>query len=410
MNRLFALLFALLSTFLLSVQAIEISMWHTRPSFETALINQFCDEFEKAYMSSKHMSPKQAPAITVTCTSINFANFKPDLVSGAYENRLPDLAIVPADFLGLHDVLKISPLKETPLPKEVSKDSFKTVSVDGNVWGIPLLQGNHLLLYYNRALVDQPLKNFEALWTQPQVKTKKDVDYIGWSYAEMYWFVPFLGAYGGWPVTESGVDLNTPAMVKALDYYAKFRKHGVIDDLCNYQCVRTKFFGNKLAYVIDGDWAFKEYQKQLGDYLGEAELPKADGRSIISMYSSHSLAFLNHSLESDKRPVLLAFANYLTSADVQRRWHEKTGQLPVHSTVLKEIIATDDKDMQISLKQLAQSKQMPITSSMTYAWQAMSRGFTRHINHDIPLEQAVDYMLISFERDIKRYETDGEDK
>ncbi|MAZ65580.1 MAG: hypothetical protein CMF25_00530 [Kangiellaceae bacterium] len=376
--------------FLASATNTVIEFWHSEPTHDLPFLEQQFAQYEKV------------SGVEIRSIKIGFDDLKAELIGAAYEDRLPDMILVPADYLGSYELLKLSLIEPEDMPKVISAKSVETVTMGKTHWGVPMRQGNHLLMYYHTKRVTKPLTSMEDIVALATKKKYKHGSAIGWSFSEMFWFVPFIGAYGGWPMQGHDVTLNTPAVAKALEKYKSLQQAGVVDLKCNYTCARKRFIKGDYDYFIDGAWAYGGLHEELGKHFGVATLPSVDGHPLISMYSTKALAFPNHGLtDPAKKARLVDFFHFLTSYDFQMRWHKATGHVPSHQQAADELHSQADPNLAAFFYQLEYSKMMPIVPEMGFAWQAMVRGFGRHLMHGFSAIDAAAYMQKSALRDIK---------
>lgn len=333
-----------------------------------------------------------ATGIKVNVNWIDQANLKLQLLREADGGQLPDAVVMPADHVGLHEKTRLAAIPADWFDPALPERARDTTRVDGAYYGIPLLMGNHLLLYYNKALVTTPVSSWEQMRDEEQRLKPQGVHAIRWSFAEMYWFVPFLGAFGGWPMDGGQVTLNTPAMARTLAYYWQMPKDGLISSDCDYDCAFNAFTQGQAAYSYNGIWAHNQYLQALGDKLGVAPLPTAGGNQLVPMYSSIAIAFPNLSAESSKRQQLRQLALYLQSEHCQRLMWQVVKDFPAHQRVADEITTSASGNTAAILAQLQQARAMPSDSAMAYAWEAMAKGFTRFGANILSAEQAASLM------------------
>lgn len=310
------------------------------------------------------------------------AEIKAELLLSAQSEQLPDIIIVPSDFLGLHQELQLRPVNDDWNDPQTMPAARATTIVDHHQWGVPVIQGNHLMLFYNRKYVSEPATTWAQLAAQKAAIEAQGAQLIGWNYNEMYWFVPFLGAFGGWPMAEEKITLNTPAMIEALDYYKSLSSQGLISADCNYDCAQKKFNTGQYAYAINGDWAIVDSRRELGEQFGLALLPMIDSRQLKPMSSTYALAFPKSSADPHKEALLKAFARHVQSAEQQQKIFNKFNLLPINHVVFNSIKASSDAQTAILLQQLEQSRPMPSSSSMAISWQAMAKGYQRLMSGD----------------------------
>ena len=72
----------------------------------------------------------------------------------------------------------------------------------GKLWGLPDNYGNHLMLFYNKALVQEVPPNTDAWIRQLKSLTDGANSQYGLVYplSESYWLMPWLSGHGGWPL------------------------------------------------------------------------------------------------------------------------------------------------------------------------------------------------------------------
>lgn len=361
-----ALLTATLMVTASSVSAIQIEFWHAHQSL--AFVDQVVKDFTKATGHSVKVSPYTP------------GDVKAELLLGAQSGLMPDVMLVPSDFLGLYQELRLRPVDNGWNDPDTMPLARATTIVGRNQWGVPVIQGNHLMLFYNKALVAEPATSWAELIQQKPAVENKGARLIGWNYSEMFWFAGFLGAFDGWPMDGDQITLNTPAMVAALDYYKGLSSQGVIEASCDYNCAQKAFNEGIFAYAINGDWALADSRRELGDKFGVTTLPTIGDRHMTPMNSTYVLAFPMVSEVPEKLPVLKAFSRFFQSAEQQYKIYQTAKLLPVNRTIFDKVMTNADEDTKVMLRQLEQTRPMPSSPAMVVAWQAMSKGFQRLMN------------------------------
>lgn len=387
----------LIATLLLLTQsaaASELRLWHSHQSLHTS---NFIDQLVVDY----HAGGGEAVAVTVFAPS----EIKAELLLAADAGLLPDLVLMPSDFIGLHQQLDLIPLDNRWNPPGLMASTLETARIGGQQWGIPLIQGNQLLLYYNRSLISEPATSWQQLQAQQALVEAKGKKLIGWNYGEMYWFTAFLGAFGGWPMSDGQITLDTPAMVATLEHYRGLSSSGLISARCTYYCAHQAFIAGDYAYAINGDWALGDMRQALGDKLGLALLPAIGERPMKPMRATHLLVIpkQSHAGRPDEARLqrIRALIDFLLSDQGQRRLFALSGQLPVVQSAYDHALATGDDYTKVQLAQLAQSAPMPSDPKMTIAWQAMAKGFARLMRGATPAEAAA-IMQEQADRELKR--------
>lgn len=347
-------------------------------SLEDYDMSHFFDEF------------KERSGVDLRFAQIETSDLKMEILTRADARSLPDAIIVPGDLLGLK-VGSFSDVPEQWVSRQISARNRQHGMVSGKLKGIPLIAGNHLVLYYNKKLIKNPARNWEILKTQKsQLPVGKQL--IAWSYNEMFWIIPFLGAYDAYPFKNGKVSLNGDGIVQAFEFYKDLAKSGYVQHQCHYQCAFDKFVAGNLAYTINGSWSLGGFNKALGDDLGILALPEIGARQMRPYSSVHALAFPNNSVSTEKREGLKKFAEYMQSETVQQRiWDELNG-LPVHTRVMEKIKLSGNYNLRSLLAQLESSEPMPNEAEMAIVWEALLMGFSRFQGDAMTAQQASEYM------------------
>ncbi|MCI5157294.1 MAG: extracellular solute-binding protein [Candidatus Electrothrix sp. AUS1_2] len=356
-------------------EEMNIILWH-KETASKEFISDLCAEFSK-----KHQVSVKAEYIPVN-------HFKQALIKSSLRGRLPDIALVPSDFVGLCSLINLSEIPASLNNPNIGENAYATVRVGGKIYGAPVLGGNHIMMYYNKEKVKTPATTWAELFAQKAELEQQGIKTIGWSYNDVYWFVGFMGAFGGWPMEGEKITLNTKAMQEALTFYKSLADKGLIPQDCNSGCSTERFFAGEFAYALNGDWAYLETEKALGKNFGVAVIPSIGTRPVTPMYSTHALIFPGKSLQGPKREILEQLIRTMQSEQVQRHWYTALKRLPVHEKVLAEFKQQADPNQQQLLKQLERARAMPGEPGMCYAWEGIRKGFYRFLAGSLDADQA----------------------
>jgi maltose-binding protein MalE len=360
------------------VHATDIELWHAHQAhgFIETLVKNFT----------------QQSGVQIKITPFDPAIMKGELMLGAASGSSPDIILVPSDFLGIHHELNLTALDPSWNDPELAPSALQTTLVAGKQYGVPVIQGNHLMLFYNKLIVSKPARNWETLHSQQAKLAEQQVKTIGWNYNEMYWFIPFLGAFDGWPIEGENVTLNTEAMREALRFYQNLSEQGLIPKECGYSCAQKEFIAGKFAYSINGDWAYSDFKQALGDKLGVTLLPKIGNKNLVSMSSSFALAFPGMQPQSQTAIILKQLARYFQSAEQQALIYDRYRLLPVNQRIFAQIKASAEGDDKVILSQLALARAMPNAPAMAIIWEAIYKGYKRFMEHGYSADRAAEYM------------------
>ncbi|MDO3385206.1 extracellular solute-binding protein [Gilvimarinus sp. SDUM040013] len=326
---------------------------------------------------------------------------KSRLLIYADSGELPDVIIAPSDFLGFRHHLSLTPIEPDWITMPMDDELRATSSIDDKLFGLPILSGNHLLLYSNHDLVATPASSWQEL-RQQRSSLSKEIALIGWSFMEMFWFVPFVHGFGGTITVEDKPSLNQPAMAEALSFVWTMAQSGVLDTKCNYQCQHKMFLDRKLAYIINGVWAYREYKNAHGDRLRVNSIPTINNR-LSRPYFSSIVAFVPKKDVSDKEgDAIKSLFLFMQSTHFQRKIWSVLSDLPAHQHELNFLQELDDPDINAILTALSEAVPMPTTRNMLYIWEAMSMGYRRFGGGSLNANEAANYMQERAERYIDR--------
>ncbi|MEW6984336.1 extracellular solute-binding protein [Colwelliaceae bacterium 6471] len=328
--------------------------------------------------------------IKVFDASFKNNELKAELLQRSNIDKLPDVVIVPSDFIGLEEI-DFSEVPDTLLSKRLTEKAKSSVQIGDKYFAVPIVSGNHLLLYYNKAVIKSPADSWQKLQEQ-QAQLAANIDLIAWSYYEMYWFIPFLGAFQEFPYVNGQLNFKTAGMEKALVWYHQLAIDGIVDKNCDYKCSVDKFTNNQLAYTINGTWALNLFMNKLGDNLGVALLPSYENKPMSPYFSSHVIAFPAKGLTGDNAEALKMFAQFFQRKDIQQAMWESMRSIPTHKEILNDITLSEKGNIQIILKQLDLSVPLPNERNMAIVWEAMLKGMNRYQGGLFDAKKATEYM------------------
>ncbi|MFD2098003.1 extracellular solute-binding protein [Corallincola platygyrae] len=373
-----------------STSATQLTIWHQKEAARDWLV-ELCKVYE------------QKTGVKINVGYLPTGELKTSLVRSVIDGDAPDMAWVPSDFIGDYQKLEFSVIPPELITATSATNHLQTVTYDNQHYGIPLTGGNHLLLYYNKKYVEKPATSWEELVNQADQLKAKGVKPIGWKYSESYWFVAFIPPFGGFPVENNLLTLNTPSMQETLTFYRDMTTSPLqVDASCDYDCSFARFNNGEFAYTINGDWAYTDIAKALGEDFGVALLPSLNGKPIQSMYATMSLVFPNQSLSGEKRKALIDFANYMQSFEIQQRLFSEISSFPVHEQVVAALENSADPALKVFLTQMQKSKGAPPTPAMSAAWIGIRKGFDLYMSGHASPEEATALMQRVGEHELKK--------
>lgn len=331
------------------VDAAPIILWHNQSGQQARFFQKVVGEFN----ASGRFKEKIQAETGLELESI--------LIPQIDSSVRPDMLFIPSDMIGLYRELYLSEIPsswkraQTGIPDDV----YQLLTFEGKIYGIPVLGGNHLVLFYNKSHVSVPAKTWQELRDQGQALRSKGIKLIGWPFLEPYYFLPFLQSLAPWTPEQ----LNTNAMESALSAYHQLTVSGLISAECGQDCNTSRFYRGEFAYAISGDWAVADAKLKLGNRLGIADLPKFGERPLLSGRGLQCLVFSNPKTFSKHRALFLEFGRFLQSEAIQSRWASEALRKPLHKAV-----ATNADDGRATL--------IPSSKATFYAWLAMKQGLS----------------------------------
>ncbi|WP_419149295.1 sugar ABC transporter substrate-binding protein [Pseudoalteromonas 'SMAR'] len=333
--------------------------------------------------------------IKVNILAFNNNQLKSELVLYAETAQLPDAVIVPSDYLGLTE-LDYSSVPQRWYKPDISNHILQSAQVKGVPKGIPIMYGNHLVLYYNSTLIERPFTDLQLFLQLPH---KQPV--LGWNYYEMYWFASLVNAQQNALINNAQPQLDTRAMRLAISNYQTLYNSGAIDPNCAYQCLMAKFSNAELPYFVNGIWAYQHLKHKLQDDLAISPLPLWGTQRLTSFASSHVLAFPSQALSTETRSALKLLAEFMQSDKVQDALWQELGTLPVRETSLALLLDSSDPHLLALISALTYTTPLPNDPIMAYVWEAMLKGVTRYLAGVYGVEKTTKYMQFIINKSIK---------
>ena len=355
---------------------VTINLWTKEGEADGGL--QYVQALADAYTAAH-------PNVTFVVTNKEVETLREDFQTASLANAAPELLWTVSDHLGPFTTADlIQPVdKLVDLGKYVGSATDAVKTPDGKTWGVPIANGNHLMLLYNKKLIAAPPKN-----TNDMIKVAKELtrdlnkdgmpDQYGLVYNlnEPFFFAPWLGGFGGWPLDGTKPTLNTQAMIDALQFVQDLKfVHKIVPLECDYDAADSLFKEGKAAMLINGDWSLAGYQtddvKKKVD-LGVARIPMVSktGRWPSPM-TSGIYFMLPEYLEGDKLQIAKEFVQYCSSPDVQLMFLNKYKRLPALASALDSPLIKADPVLSGSADQMVVGKPMPTVPEMRAAWDAI---------------------------------------
>lgn len=329
----------------------------------------------------------------VTCSQVYYeteelrSNFQIASLGGSG----PDLVYGPSDQVGPFSVMRLVAPLEGLLPGEFLEGFVPEGLVwsKGHLYQVGDQIGNHLHLVYNKALIDTPPANTDQMIELAKSLTRDEdhdgrADYYGlaWNFEEPFFFVPFLGGFGGWVMNENAEPtLDTPATVAAFTFMKALKfTHRILPPECDYDTADALFKEGRAAMIINGPWSWAEYL-EMGMDMGIALIPKVSETGLWStpMVSPQGYS-LNVNLQGERRNRALELLMYLTSDEVQLAYSKVMKTIPSRIGALSSPVVIGDELLKISMEQARVGKPMPVEPELRAIWDALRPNYQSVLN------------------------------
>ncbi|WP_435923660.1 sugar ABC transporter substrate-binding protein [Paenibacillus sp. DYY-L-2] len=288
----------------------------------------------------------------------------------------PHMALVPADMAGFGEKAKYSKVPEELLSLAAAhgSDFAQSMRSEGIAYGLPVLTGNHLVLFYNREIYPEPPVSWEEIEQLGDGLKEKGIIPAAADLREPYWFMPFLTAFGGWPMRDGTPCLPEGEMIRALQDVRSRMNRGLLASMNGSTELLEGFIDGKIGAIICGEWIYNHLDRHMKNKLGVSRLPSIQGRPSISMSSAIGLVFPGYSLESELREEIVSFATFMLSAESQMKWGTEVQRIPVHSKARERLKDLTGENRRALTTLLEESRSMPIEPAMASVWEAVRAG------------------------------------
>ncbi len=348
----------------------SITIWHQMAQEGREVLDSLCTEWGAQNGYRVTILYKETEELRSAFQTAALAGGGPELVYG------------PSDQIGPFSVMGLIKPLDNLLEKEYL-DTFDPRSLarfNGNLYAVADRIGNHLCLVYNKEILPEPPRTTDELI---EVGKKLTIDENGdstpekyalvWNFTEPYFFVPWLGGFGGWLMDEKGdPTLDTQANIDALAFLVFLRDSAkIVPAELDYDIADALFKEGRAAMIINGPWSWGGYKKAGIDY-GLARIPKvsATGKWPTPMVSPKGYS-INKNVTDAKLPGVILLLEYLTSPQAQLAYTKALGTIPSNLSARENPIVTDDPLISSSIDQMEVGRPMPVRPELRAVWDAM---------------------------------------
>jgi arabinogalactan oligomer/maltooligosaccharide transport system substrate-binding protein len=339
----------------------------------------------------------------------NVEVLREDFLTASLAGAAPDILWTVSDHAGPFVAADVVEAVDNLFDLNMYVDSaLDAVKLEGKYWGIPISNGNQLMLLYNKKLIAEAPKDTDELFAVGKELTTGGNYALVWNQTEPFWLVPWIGGFKGEVFAEDGVTptLNTPEMVATLKFLHDMKFDAkIVPPECDYDGADTLFKEGRAAMIINGDWSISGYVSVLGDDLGVARIPKVSATGEWPKpYTSGVYFMLTKGISGDKLKAAQDFIAFVSSKEKQLEMVKLLNRLPAVKEALTDPLITDNPILKGSADQMVVGTPMPTVLEMRCNWDAMKPEMLAVLADTKSPEDAAKLMQSSAESCIKSLE------
>ncbi|MFH1010091.1 MAG: extracellular solute-binding protein [bacterium] len=354
---------------------VRMQVWHQMQPTDRAVLERAVKTWEARHPgASVTVLYKETEELRTTFQTAALAGLGPELIFG------PSDQVGPLAIMGF-----IQPMEPFFTDEELAEfDTACLVHSHGHLFQVADRIGNHLTLIYNKRLLAEPPKDSDELIRVGKELTKDfngdgriDQWALVWNYTEPFFFIPFLGGFGGWIMDEEGKPtLNTPEAVAAFEFVKFLRDSArMIPPESDYNSADVLFKEGRAAMLINGPWSWGGYAKAGVDF-GLARIPKI---TKTGLWPSPMVSPVGYSINSNTKGQRLELAvellKYLLSTEVELEYVKASSVIPSKLSARKDSIFMRNPWMAGAVAQLEVGRLMPIVPELRAIWDAMRPSY-----------------------------------
>ncbi|MCR6097235.1 extracellular solute-binding protein [Salipaludibacillus agaradhaerens] len=363
----------------------SLEIWANDDEYQFAAVQELVSQFEDEY------------GIEVEVTAYLMADQDEAFALDAPGGIGPDVIFQPHDRLGdLTSQNLLAPLEvDEDTLAEYTEEAVTAFTLDGEVYGAPLVMEN-TALYYNKDLIDAVPETMDELYELADSLTDASHDEYGFLFEALnfYHVYPWIGGYGGYVFSQDDegnyniddIGLDNDGAVEAYEEVQSLFERGILPRSVDEDVINGLFTDGKVAMAVSGPWAMASYSEALGDSLGVAPLPELSNGNTPTPFAGVKGWLVSNYSENTYWASQLAL--YLSTADAQSYYYEETGEIPARPDATVE-----DEFAEAFLEQSQSAEPMPNIPEMGQVWDPMEDSLQFNAEGQDPgeiLEEAVE--------------------
>lgn len=284
--------------------------------------------------------------------------------------------------------------KVQPVQKFIDEENYDTsqweknivnyYTVDGKIYSMPFNSSTPVLIYNKDAFKEAGLDPEKPPMTYSELKeaarklTKKQggqTTQYGFSILNYGWFFEeMLAVQGGLYVNkENGREgnateavFNSEEGVRVFNLVRGMYNEGTFYNVGqNWDDMRAAFQSKKIAMYLDSSAGVKTIIDNAPFEVGVSYLPVPDGIERQGVIIGGASLWMTKDISEKQQKAAWEFMKYLSTPEVQAKWHVETGYFAINPAAYNEAIVKEEwkkyPQLKVTVDQLKQTKSIPAT-------------------------------------------------
>lgn len=269
--------------------------------------------------------------------------------------------------------------------------TWDALNYKGKYFGYPIAT-EALSLIYNKALISEPIENWEDVFALDKILSTQNKKAIMWDLKSPYYTWPILASNGGYAfkATADGYDIkdvgvNNEGSRKSMLFVKTLVERGIISADSDYVNAESAFIHGKVAMTINGPWSWANLDKS-GINYELAILPKLNGHP-----SRPFIGVLSAGINSNSPNPSIAtefLQNYLLTNNGLRLMNE---HVPLGAPALKSFLKELNNDPRViaTIANARAGEIMPNITQMMPFWYGQQSAISNVIQQRQSIEDAL---------------------
>lgn len=327
---------------------------------------------------------------------------------GAHRNRIttalalgetPDMAMVDMDLVPLlaqrSAIIDLAILGAREITEEYLEGAILSSSLNNSVWGIPDRVSTKVL-YYNKGILDEAGLNYpddqwsldELAYAAEQISSQLEGTYgfhLGDNFLDT---IPLFSSFGARALREDGTMslLDSSEAIEALDFISNLVEKGVVPKPWSDEVIDVSlgFKEEKYAFVLADITLLNELQYTDIEY-GLTFVPNGPTGSYSDVTGTSMVIFRSSQYPREA----YKFMRFLTSEQMQIKWANELGQIPVNKAASSKIDFEKHPHLNLFLEQFQRVHERPMLVDPINFEEIFSRELEKVFNGEKTSQEAL---------------------